>query len=291
MIRFLQEHLAMIQLQGGNNLLLEWIMLKTLKGLQKIFPDIWMRNSYYFKAHHPLVSDIDLSYLGDIKTAKAIHQKTLQNKILGELNFYPTEIFADLIFLINPYELKRDPKLTLMSPPKRENSTHKEVFLLRHITGDYYWLLRNPLIRQKKWSYLLDIINEPIQLLSLSHLEELSNHKEALQFYFRGISSNLFLHFKNSPFRALFPHKHIWETSDEDFLTHLSLESKEILIEQVKWEFWGIGTQLHWIDLKISYEYLARLKNVVIHIGADQDLIHAMDNVLNFMNQQFLTTR
>ncbi len=291
MIKSLQEHLAFIQLQSGNNPLLEGLMSLTLKRLKKTFPQVWIRNSYYFNAHHPLASDIDLTYIGQIEIAKKIFKKTLRNKLLGELNFYPDKITDDLLFLINPYELARDPLLEKKFPKREKTEIQRQVFLSRHIIGDSYWLKRNPVIRQKKWEYLLTIMEASIRSLSLEDLLAHTLHPEALRFYLDSKEQNLFNHFKNSSHRFLFPHKHIWEADDHASLLNLSSSEKEFFIEQVKWEFWGIGTQLHWINLPISYEFLERLKKTVIHIGVDQSTLKSFENILAFIQEQLATNR
>ena len=291
MIKYLQEHLAFIQLQGGNNALLEWIYKFNLELIQKRFPGIWVRNSYYFHAHHPLASDIDLSFMGEVSTAREIFKAIENIKIFGELNFYPSAISSELLTLINPYELERDPILARKVAAKTKNEIQKEVFLFRQIIGDQYWLKKMPIIRIKKWDYLLNILNEKIQTLTLSQLLSLSSFPWPLHNYLENSSTNLFDHFKQSPLRSFFPHKHIWDERDLPFLSSLSLTEKNFLIEQVKWEFWGIGTQLHWIDLAISYEFLERLKKVVIHIGATALEVQAMNKILDFILKLSQATR
>lgn len=289
MIKDLQEHLAFIQLQGGNNPLLECLMSCSLKNLQRDFPQVWIRNSYYFKAHHPLASDIDLTFIGDMKTAQNLFHKTKKNKLLGELNFYPETIVDDLIQLINPFELSRDPILEKKYPIKERTEIQRQVFLTRHIIGDSFWLKRNPIIREKKWDYLLNLTKDNLTSLSLENLLALTNHTEAINFYLNSENQNLFSSLKSSPYRFLFPHKHIWEDSDHTSLLQLTVEEKDFLIEQVKWEFWGIGTQLHWIDLPISIEFLERLKKTVIHIGCDSKTLKSFAHILSFMKEQLPT--
>lgn len=282
----LQEHLGYIQLQGGNNPLLELLMNLTAKLIKKKFPSVWFRNSYYFKAHHPLVSDIDLTYVGSLYEARSIHEYSKKNKLLGELNFYPSKIFHSLLRLGNPFELSRDPLLLKQHTPKTFSEVQKQVFLHRHILADTYWLRRNPFIRQKKWDYILKIAQLEVKKLSLDSLKDLLFSNAPLDFYLSHHQNDLFHEFKGSEYRSYFPHKYIWEEADKDYLLNLSEFEKEFLIEQVKWEFWGVGTQLHWIDLKISFEFLERLKNVVIHIGATSEDIQDMNKILDFIQEQ-----
>ncbi len=285
MIRDLQEHLANIQLQGGNNSLLEWLMQWSYRRLKKQFPQIWIRNSYYFKAHHPLASDIDVTYVGDSQTAKKLFSQMKRNKLFGELNFYPQEILSSLICLINPYELERDPILLNSQQSMCKSSTQKEVFLARHILGDSYWLQRHPQIRIQKWKYLFAILNENLITLSLDTLIQQTSNASALRFYLDHEHLNLFDIFKTSPFRSLFPHKHMWEDTDRPYLIELSLNEANLFLEQIKWEFWGIGTQLHWIDLEISYHFLVRLKKMAEMVNAPFAEITAMNDVLNFISK------
>lgn len=289
-MRNLQEHLAFIQLQGGNNTLLELLMSFTVKLLKRKFPSVWLRNSYYFNAHHPLASDIDLTYVGTLFEARKIHEYTKANKLLGELNFYPSSLFQSLVKLCNPFELKRDPQLFQKFPSREFTEVQKQVYLTRHILGDIYWLQRKPMIRQKKWNYILSIAGLKLTELDLIHLKDLLYSSAPLDFYLSCRQDDLFNEFKGSPYRSYFPHKYIWEVQDKDYLSNLTEFEKEFLIEQVKWEFWGIGTQLHWIDLKISYEFLERLKKVVIHIGATNEVTQEMDNVLKFIQEQLQAT-
>ena len=290
-IKRLQEHLAFIQLQGGNNPLLEKLMSLSLNNLKKNSLNIWHRNSYYFHAHHPLASDIDVTYVGNITEAQKLFHKMKKNKLFGELNFYPNEILEDLIILINPFELARDPLLEKKFPEKKKTPIQKQVFLARHIIGDAFWLIANPKIRTKKWNYILEIINEKIPSLSLDNLLALTSNPEAISFYLQNADQNLFEVFKNSPYRSIFPQKHIWEEKDLTLLKELSVEAREFFLEQVKWEFWGIGTQLHWIDLKISYEFLERLRRMATLLEIDAEEAQAMDNVLSFMGQQYPSNR
>jgi hypothetical protein len=286
MIRDIQEHLANIQLQGGNNSLLEWLMHRSYLNLKKQFPQIWIRNSFYFKAHHPLASDIDVTYVGDLQTARNLFSQMKKNKMFGELNFYPDKIFSSLITLINPYELERDPTLRNSQNVVTKTSTQKEVFLARHILGDSYWLQRNPQIRTLKWKYLFAIIEEDLMNLSLDFLIRQTTIAPALRFYLAHEQENLFEVFKGSPFRSFFPHKHIWEDADQPYLARLSLSEKDFLIEQIKWEYWGIGTQLHWIDLKISYEFLERLYKIAKSLQSPVSDLEAMNDILHFIEAQ-----
>lgn len=286
----LQEHLGYIQLQGGNNTLLELSMKVTAYLIKRKFPSVWFRNSYYFNAHHPLVSDIDLTYVGSIFEAKKIHEYSKNNKLLGELNFYPSKILQPLLQLANPFELQRDPILLTKFTPSKVSEVQKQVFLHRHILGDIYWLQRLPVIRQKKWNYILNIIDKKVPSLTLSNLKALLFSSTPIDFYLSAQQDDLFNEFKASPYRCYFPHKYIWEESDETYLLNLSDFEKEFLIEQVKWEFWGVGTQLQWIDLKISREYLERLKNAVIHIGATPETVSDMTKVLDFIHEQLQAT-
>ena len=283
-IKNLQEHLANIQLQGGNNPLLELLMQWSYRSLKKQFPAIWIRNSFYFKAHHPLASDIDLTYIGDLQTAKNLFSKMKRNKLFGELNFYPKEILPSLISLINPYELERDPVLLKSQISQDKKSIQKEVFLTRHILGDSYWLQRLPQIRLQKWKYLLKIINEDFIDLSIDSLIKKTTISPAIHYYLLHQHENLFEVFKHSPYRSFFPHKHIWSSDDNNYLIKLSEFEKMFLLEQIKWEFWGIGTQLHWIDLKISYAFLERLHKIAISMRANADELKAMDEILKFIS-------
>ena len=283
MIRDIQEHLANIQLQGGNNFLLEWLMHRSYLNLKKKFPQIWIRNSFYFRAHHPLASDIDVTYIGNLKTARNLFSQMKRNKIFGELNFYPEKIFSSLIALINPYELERDPTLSYSQNTVDKTTIQKEVFLARHILGDSYWLQRNPQIRILKWKYLFAIIEEDLRALNMEFLIHQTTIAPALQFYLAHEQENLFEVFKGSPFRSFFPHKYIWEDADQPSLAHLSLHDKAFLLEQIKWEFWGIGTQLHWIDLKISYDFLARLYKIAKFLQSPALDLEAMNDILHFI--------
>lgn len=285
MIRDLQEHLANIQLQGGNNSLLEWLMQYSFRRLKKQFPQIWIRNSYYFKAHHPLASDIDVTYVGDSQTAKKLFSQMKRNKLFGELNFYPQEILSSLICLINPYELERDPILLNSQQSMCKSSTQKEVFLARHILGDSYWLQRHPQIRIRKWKYLFSIIQEDLGTLSMDSLMSLTTIAPALKFYLAHEQENLFNVFKNSYFRSYFPQKYIWEVADHLYLLALTSNERIFLLEQIKWEFWGIGTQLHWIDPKISYDFLERLHRIATLLQGNASELSAMNEILSFISE------
>lgn len=289
--------LGFIQEQHGNNPLLEALTNKLLTLFLHNVPkseQVWTRNSLNFGAHIPFLSDIDLTLCSaDTELAKRLHQLRRSFLLVGEINFYHQDIQNELFQLANPYELARDPELVSKFHINRSKSLiQRDVFITRQLHSDQKWLQAHPAIRFKKWKYLTELTDTKLpqtinskSLLSLIHFNEI---KQDFMFFSSQLQSELdiFQAAKTASWKYLFPHQHIWDLArDRNYLLSLNPLHKEVLIEQIKWEFWGIGCHFYWLEKSVTSEHLARLFEVAKFITLPSEDEKAMTNILQFINR------
>lgn len=241
---------------------------------------VWPRNSYYFNRVIPLKSDIDLTLFFvkklQINQFNKIRKCHIQLKrllpIFSELNLYDPE--SNLEF-INPFELNRDPLLkeNINYQHLTPTPAHKIVFLLRMLLADRHNLQKNPKSRMRKWrghfydcslqnfpqenfslNSLLDILRTEVFVsMSLDHQKflenylttELSSDKIINEFYLSHLT-DLKYFILTAPARWVGASLSAGRI-DEDLkvIKQFSDLEKQILINHIKWEHWGIETQRH----------------------------------------------
>lgn len=291
--------LGLIQEKNGNNPILESlteIMLKVFMfSVPKDQGEIWTRNSHVFEAHIPLLSDLDLTLINSTtETAKRLHHERRRFLLVGEINFYHPEIIKDILHLANPYELMRDPELLRrlnLKPQTNENAL--TAFFARQIQSDQKWLQSFPEVRQKKWRYLSELMNLPVLKVPsnkelLKQIKDKKIRHDLNEFLSLTISHNEIFKLGPSAWNYLFPNFYIWKHTPEEetALKALSPLQKGVLIEQLKWEFWGIGCHFYWLPKEVSINHLERMLGVYQKLDPRQDDLNSMNRIIGFIKQQ-----
>lgn len=291
--------LGIIQEENGNNPLLEGLTKVVLesfsRNLKKSEGELWTRNSYEFKAHIPLLSDLDLTlFSASTATAKRLLAAKKKYLLIGEINFYHPDITRELVSLCNPYELSRDPILVnkLNMELKKTNAALTS-FLLRQLYSDQKWLTAFPMVRKKKWQYIYQLIGKDLdgipsseKVLALLNKEDSANYLKMLRL---SHEKNVFDISPKSSWRYLFPHYHIWweqhAAEDDSYLKSLNDSEKEIMKEQIKWEFWGIGSHFYWLNQAVAEMHLQRLYKVYEYLNPTPGELDSMKKIINFIKQ------
>ena len=288
-----------IQEQYRPNEILQWLtrwdLKRFLKQAAELQLRVWTRNSTEYDAHVPLLSDFDIT-LFDGTLEQVQHLEKLRKKFffIGEIGYYHHQIRDSLLAVINPFELARDPQLMhKLGRSAQGSSAQKITFLARHLQGDYKWLCSLPEVRIKKWNYLLFILGEkPLllpQVIKIFELIKNPDQRKDCEAFFQLPAEKEILYQASvkAHWKYLFPHCHIWhleKTETQHYLRSLSELEKEILIEQLKWEFWGIGCHHHMVETKGSVSYLKNLKAVVRTLSPQDPALAAMENIISFLS-------
>jgi hypothetical protein len=296
MIRGLKEHirisLGLIQESRGNFQPLEKLTSMVLKKFIALAPHrLWPRNSFTFGCHIPILSDLDLTLTGN-STQEAINLLKRKKKfiLIGEINFYHDQIRNELLFMGNPLELRRDPRLIFQEDIAGESTeAQKIVFILRQIHSDMKWLLSYPQVRIKKWRYLLELLDSSprknlrfSQLFSLIHFLDIRKDAQRL-FALSTLPSTFY------SLAYLWPQGIIWDLAADEVkreINGLSELKREILLEQVRWEFWGVGCHYYWLGSKVSSEHLQRMLELAQASQETSDRLRAMQNIISFIKQE-----
>ena len=131
------------------------------------------RNSFALGYLEPGWSDIDLSLRLPEKFSqnnfeiflKTYHRVQKILPLLGELNVYSPQRLEFILKYHNPFELSRNPDLTVeLKFNRTANKAHGAVFLLRQCEKDMKNLSTSPMSRTKKWQYHWDQIQSSLDL-------------------------------------------------------------------------------------------------------------------------------
>ena len=196
------------------------------------------------------------------------------SNLFSEINIYSEKDIHFIDYCINPLELKRDPFLIKkanlsLAPPSIEQ---KLVYAIKMLHSDRKNLLTRPQLRLKKWRFHI------AQLFSLNRIDELDELDELnFSILLNILDKNIFIHFSQLPiqsvlekylfyekmpdltrpfsiehktFLLLFPIQWLayqihFDLPKHKVLAQLTLKEQVIYEEQLKWELWGIYTQLH----------------------------------------------
>lgn len=245
--------------------------------------DIWPRNSFTSGALTPPLSDLDYTIIyheKNISKSEVLDKVNYIKKIVPlfrEANVYPQQYLKEIAQFINPYELKRDPRLKeFLSRQNLMNQTivksHALVFIVKAFEHDIEYLSKYPRLRIARWKNLFSLID---QKLSPDHslLENISwvickfadmeeYQAKLIDFVQTGFDFN---HSKSDIFSILFPIKYLIHRFD----AHLSLElplnrlteyQQEILVAFFEWEIAGLLSQAY---LNKNYDQeIKHLKNL-----------------------------
>lgn len=221
------------------------------------------RNSLFFNNLTSLRSDIDLTVIGEKddhirETIKNINHLKIILPYIGEVNAYNKSFVDKFIPFANEFELKRDPALKSFYEQSSVNShSQKVVFIARMLLAN-----RKKHFKHKKWNFYFKHIQEKapqsytdvMSFLGLKDFKDLDNH----------IAFNPIQHLTES----------LQNRTKENFLlqiSDLSEEEKEILIENLKWEIFGVCSQLHVINNK---------NGVCAHFNNIKDILESLKSPL-----------
>jgi hypothetical protein len=263
--------------------------------------EIWPRNSFKLSNIICALSDLDLTfyYKGPNDLDSILRKYKILKfyfPFLGEINFYrSTEIYSFLRFS-NHFETQRDPTLfsrfskNLRAPDQYQ----KIVFFLKLLEADFSGLTFYAKYRQKKWKHhksLLEISdNRPISIKELinslkSLLESLDiNTGNFINDFFENdprIEQNIDqLYCQTSekrPFLLTYPFRWIGSSfyhqnfqEELKIIQELSQKESLLLLEQVRWEIWGLYTQ---------HEQILEKENLFQHIQNIKILVESLKNI------------
>jgi len=224
----------------------------------------WTRNSLRmgYSSEH---SDLDLTVYKDSKPGWPLRKfaSVFHGCKIGETTLFCSSD-KQWLHLANPCEISRDPLLLRemgCSPPNAASKAQAIVFLLRTHSSDKY--LGNSLTegsRRKKWAHHFALVHSlsglPNNFLSLLNSETLSL---AVEKNLRSILPNEISEWRaNDPekneeiFRYVFPHVWIGKARQLELeispLHSVTQSWDQIQEEQIKWEMWGLLSQVRKYD-------------------------------------------
>lgn len=259
--------------------------------------EIWPRNSYIFDAIEPGFSDLDLTLYvpkdGDVTQAqKFLALADILRKVwplLGEINlYYENELQASLAN-INSFELNRDKNLvSRINYIEKFSSIEASVFLFRQLEKDIKNLSVFPKYRLKKWNYhfrqiqvslpesqqpcfpemqservVESIISTIVFLCGPSNPIFVNDLNEKLHMYFEFFKKDVDL-FKLRPLLVKDPWLFVFSVHRTAYLEispfTLSEVQQRILSLQIKWELWGLKTQV--VDRNSAKESASHRQNL-----------------------------
>jgi hypothetical protein len=233
-----------------------------------------VRHSFYFKKISFLMSDIDFSLCRDKIVDKYFYKKLrtrfrllkLCIPILGEVNFYEKEVIDEVGNLTNPLEVQRDPLLLSLLGSRPVSRWEKQIFLLKILQSDEGNLKLRIQKRFKKLSYCMEFFSPKRSLIFedikspekwIDYLEKnvLDCEDRAIVEYLRYFFS---LGEKTENVDSILLILNLNLEVPKDF-KKLEDSLQKLAIESLKWELWGVYTQL---------PYTKEMKEVIFHAYA-----------------------
>lgn len=273
--------------------------------LESSVSEISARHSFYFKRIAFGLSDIDLTLYNEevatreeresLVTKVSFMQKI--NPILGEINYFEMEGIKSLEKFINPYEAMRDPILSAKINNERGAKTELIVFIMRLIKSDFKNLAKRIYRRFDKLEYCTEFLSPKKKLayVDIQTIGDFTNYlkknivDEEFHFVINYLKAKL-------QFDSLDDYEElelIWELDWDNLknLENANSLTKEILLENIKWEIWGLYTQLpfledynmtlqHVLVLKSVYESIDEENNASINAGFDY-ILEKLNSYLN----------
>lgn len=239
---------------------------------------IWARNSYQSKDLMPGLSDIDFTIVSTDDHLPLLANEVLINfkklfMIMGEINFYTTKSLGIIKEVYNYYELQRDPLLmSFANLSKKSNSIDAAIYLMRTYESDKDNIENRSHLRHRKWTKVFQLLEVSIDKLSKTALLDLLRDRIG-----KNIISNPMLY---SPHTWLESHwsKLKYPEVVQSF-SKLSEPECEIIFGQIRWEVFGILTQLPFLknrsDMKYHFE---NLKTILSYLPIrDEKLEEVLD--------------
>ncbi len=240
---------------------------------------IWARNSYESKDLVPGLSDIDFTIVTteDELPFLAIEILNIFKKIfiiMGEVNFYSQKSLDIIKEIYNYYELQRDPLLmSLAKLDKKPNDIDATIYLMRTFESDKHNLENRTNLRQRKWGRVFKLLDITFNELTKNNLVKLLEKRLGLVI----INNSMFY----SPHTWL---EYNWPKLDEEQVRHafsaLNENECDIIIGQIRWEIFGILTQLPFLENRSDMKYhFENLKKIFVMLPSNQ--IHKLEKILN----------
>lgn len=257
---------------------------------------VWSRNSFFFKSYVPGLSDIDISVLSKETPIRFLRWKKFLKIFfpwIGEINWYPSDISAQMCLLANKVELLRDPGIiqeVIKSSPQ-VTDIDRLTFLIRMIDYDLKGLVNNPQSRIRKWAYHWDHVKGSVQgrdsflkNLSLEAAIELACEyvPEQKRNTVRKELTEVFKLGKRCDW--IMPHKYLnLYDFDQD-----SCEKtfSELTQGQIEWEFWGVCTQAYWLPKESFFEHLVKLKKIKSE-AQNEEVERAKMEIIDYVEKNF----
>jgi len=275
---------------------------------------IWPRNSYILGTLICTLSDLDLTFYATEKVE--IYSKLWRYRLLkifmpflGEINFYHKDKVSKFLSYANSLELGRDPSLMkcLDYRTNQDSSYEKIVFFLKVLESDRRNLKKIPTYREKKWKLHLDKMGWEMpkeisldELLSLLHRklqEQNLSGKVFLKTFFslpsrkkddlnriyeecsrQGLIKDYILYYPFYWIGSAFYHDSF--EHDLELLKNLSEPEARLLAEQVRWELWGLFTQLEVTPDKATLlMHLENIKRLVAKIQIQETLKESLESI------------
>ena len=269
----------------------------------------YLRNSFYLNYFTFGLSDYDFGIIlhrrvNTSKWNKFFNRFKKIKRIFpfwSEINVYVLDELNLIAPFINPTEAMRDP--FLVEKISKESSTEERfAFIIRCLFVNLKnWHFESK--KKKKWKTYFELCQ-----LEINHSPEIdfilsksmsSFYKTEIQSNFPRFIKSFFELFEKSKdilwepstpeVKVLLPQFYLWferEEGSEDFLKNLNPSDKNLLIAQLKWEVWGLTTQLYHFQNNPSFKiHLNRIKNVFIILDLSQDEVDSLSSILRIFDQ------
>lgn len=279
----------------------------------------WSRNSYHHKRIVPGISDIDFTII-NINTLgfsqlnlflSFYHFVKKIIPILGEINIYQHEMVGLTEKWLNPFELRRDPKLKFYLAAKPEDTFNRFTYLLRMLESDAKNLKHRASLRLKKWNFHLSEtglapqsqLNSQALLRLISTSNPTSLLKDDvihfLQRYTHDGSHLAYSHFRVNRsikvFIVLYPHRWLVHANGindvEICLSANRFDQGEVslILNQLQWELVGIQTQLgSQNDKANTLSYLQLIRYFLLNLKTFEqcsNISELADDIQSLINQ------
>lgn len=231
---------------------------------------IWARNSYEAGDLVPGLSDIDLTV---ISTEGELPSYSLEVLgvfkeifvILGEVNSYNPESLEIIKDIYNYYEIQRDPKLmSYFNLSKKPNEVDSTIYLMRTYESDKHNIENRIKFRKRKWLrvfQLLDIENEELSMSGLyTQLQKRIGER---------VLNNQMLYSPHTWLECNF--QKLNDVHVKEIFSSLTESESLIIIGQIRWEIFGILTQLPFLaNRKEMIYHFENLKIILSYLPSDQ---------------------
>lgn len=256
---------------------------------------VWCKNSVFHKKVFLGLSDLDLCIYDDElenigRSMTSVNRLRRFIPLLGEVSMYGPKSLDLYLDSANIYELRRDPILLKMLKHKEvsivASEEQKFVFASRMLLSDAHNLKKWPEFREKKWKYHLrsiDVENIEVDLnfvttFSKRVLSPIIDYelKELLHdFIDRRTDYRLLNNYPHAILSAVCFSRWLGESvhdfSFEDGLAEIHQSTKKIqaiIFEQIKWEVWGLHSQLPCLETYEIKTHLDRVLKVLSNLSS-----------------------